>query len=166
MAVSVEVRYEDQPAKQLKRAAKDAGESMRDAGRLWQRRFLPLHFTTAAHRRYDYSPRTKRYEIRKAKTKRHRNPLVFTGESRRRALALTQITLRRSRGEHVGTVRIAVPSYFFQHPGTKASGRFIDKPKELTATSRDEEIAVAELARRRVLRSLGEKPEKLRVTLR
>lgn len=165
MAVRVTVDYHDRPAAMLKRAEKAARGSMLDSAKVWHRRFLPIHFTTAAWRRYDYTPRTKRYEIRKARTKRHRRPLVFSGRTRdmvRQAV----FAVRKSKGEHVGTARMPVPPYFFKHPYRKATGKFIDKPAELTAIAGEEEQAFAELARRRVLRSLGENPERLRVTLK
>lgn len=51
----------------------------REAGTQWHGRFLPGHFELSAKQKYQYQPRTKQYEIRKAKTKGHRKPLVWSG---------------------------------------------------------------------------------------
>ncbi len=53
-------------------------------GRYWHTELRPKHFTRAGAAEYGYQPRTADYQRRKARQFGHQDPLVFTGESRRR----------------------------------------------------------------------------------
>lgn len=85
---------------------------MEFVGTYWHRQFMPIHFTLAAYRRYNYTPRAgetgdprgnkwmgKRfwssYTGRKVKVHKHRKPLVLTGESEQSAK--TNFTIRATR---------------------------------------------------------------------
>lgn len=52
-------------------------------GRRWHERMRPKHFKRSAISEYGYKPRGAKYEARKFREKGHRDPLVFTGASRR-----------------------------------------------------------------------------------
>src|SRR3990172_3567299 len=58
--------------------------AMEDVGNFWHEHYRGEHFEFSAYQRYGYTPRTTKYEIRKAKNLGHRRPLVFTGESEER----------------------------------------------------------------------------------
>jgi hypothetical protein len=62
--------------------------------------FLPFHFMTVAYQRYPgiFQPRTKRYQIMKAKVVRHQRPNEFTGALRRSVLMESKITATANRG--------------------------------------------------------------------
>ena len=166
MGYRAEISYEDPPKAVMRRAVRAAREGVADAARVWHRKLLPIHFTFAAVRRYAYAARTKKYEIRKAKLKRHRRPLVWSGETRRQATTAARFAARKSREDQVGEARMPVPRYFFYHPHNRASGRYIDKVAELTAVTREEEQALGEVLRRRVLRSVHGSVERMRVALK
>ena len=99
---------------------------------LWWPKFLPRHFTTEGARLYGYEARTKKYMIRKARTKHHQRPLEFTGESKTMMLR----SIRVSSNSKGATGRIRAPRHFFQY---HKMGKMIDKPGEATRVTADEE---------------------------
>ena len=71
MPVTAELQYRGgSPKKVMRKAVIAAKDGILDATRLWHRHYLPLHFSFAAHRRYDYTPRSKKYEIRRRSVQR------------------------------------------------------------------------------------------------
>lgn len=64
-------------------------------GKRWRRRYLPLHFTNRAERRYYYTPRSWDYERKKLKFLGHTRPLEFTGEGRREATYRENLSVTR-----------------------------------------------------------------------
>lgn len=126
-------------AKQILRAIPRA---MREAGTetvgLWHQQMMPGHFQQSAYQKYGYQKRSLTYEIRKARSERHRRPLVFSGESEQDARQQVRLTARLIRREQV--VRSAavmnLPKYFYQY--NKVLGT-PNKADELTRTTADEE---------------------------
>lgn len=57
----------------------------------WHSHFLAKHFTFAGGMEYGYTKRTAEYEKRKARTKGHRQPLVWSGRSKERATSLREV---------------------------------------------------------------------------
>jgi hypothetical protein len=71
-------------------------KGLREAGRFWVRNYLPIHFTVAAIRRYEYPPITQKYLRKKLRARRAWDrslgiwvprqpghiPLVWTGAMR------------------------------------------------------------------------------------
>lgn len=110
---------------------------------LWHSAMLPIHFTTGGAAKYDYAPRTAKYQRRKARQKKHQRPLVFTGDSEK--AAKTDFTIRTTEiaGHLAGVVAMDMPTYFFQHP--TSGDTFIDKVAELTRTTPDEEARLADV---------------------
>jgi len=73
-----------------KRDLRDAGRvAIKAAGDYWHRQFKKNHFQAFAAAKYGYKRRTWRYEERKMREhpESQGRPLVFTGESERRAMA-------------------------------------------------------------------------------
>lgn len=98
-------------------------------GRYWHESFRPNHFTTAGKTIYGYRPRTKEYEIRKAKEYGHRLPLVYTGTSQ----ALSRIQDVRATRNRVRVV-LNTPALNFKPGGHDLRG-------EMTRiTKREEEL--------------------------
>lgn len=56
------------------------------------------HFSTSAYQEYGYAPRSKGYQLRKAKKKGHQRPWVWTGETERTMHAGSVITATKDRG--------------------------------------------------------------------
>lgn len=73
-----------------RRDLRDAGrDAIEVAGDYWHARFKKLHFAEFAAAKYGYKRRTAAYQDRKDREHPEANgrPLVFTGESERRAMA-------------------------------------------------------------------------------
>ena len=105
-----------------------------DMIKFWHTRILPKHFTIAGASEYGYEPRTKKYQIRKAKAHGHQNPLVYSGRSMREVLQAVRIT-STSKGGKGG---IEVPTYYW-----KSGMRGPNKVKELLTTSSEDENTLA-----------------------
>lgn len=118
-----------------------------DAGNFWHANILDKHFSSKSEREYQYQARKKRYQLRKLKTKHHRNPLVWSGRAHEMAKAIREV---RSKSTEVKIV-LHLPKYFyaFHKPGTKdRKGRMyetgqIDKARELMMVSVTDEKLVA-----------------------
>jgi hypothetical protein len=91
------------------------------AARLWRDEHLPKHFTTRGAKLYGYEPRSgegksgkafwRSYSGRKKKYLGHMRPLVFSGESRRRALGS-----RTKATSKYGAVPINAPALSYKNP--------------------------------------------------
>ena len=75
----------DSDADVKKRLRAEVKQALQDEVVFWHDNILRHHFSYAAYSRYAgvYAPRTKKYEVRKAKKYGHRNPLEFTGRTKR-----------------------------------------------------------------------------------
>lgn len=62
----------------------------------WDRAILPRHFESSAPSRYvgAYQPRTRGYQIRKARMKHHQKPMVWSGTMERTLLATPTVSAR------------------------------------------------------------------------
>ena len=113
-------------------------DALQEAGGLWHRRYLRRHFETGAAGRYHYERRrSDKYKRRKRRMKGHTRPLEFSGDLKRQALRMAEIsgTSKRAR------VKVSVPWYVTARMTRR---RMPDMAKELTATTRAE---VGRLAR-------------------
>lgn len=125
-------------------------EALQDAVRFWHRTMLRRHFRTAAVGKYAYKRRARRWKEWKQKQKGHQRPIVYTGQTEKRATRGIKLTGTSKRG--IG--RFKVPGYVTMRRKNR------DKPDlvaELTAVTRSE---IATLARRignRVTKGLARK---------
>lgn len=76
---------------------------------LWFRQFLPRHFKADAAARYpgDYVPRTRAYQIRKAREKGHQNLMVWSGALQRTITSKFTLIQNRGRGQPRARVQLA-----------------------------------------------------------
>ncbi len=110
-------------------------------GRYWHVHFRPKHFTRAGAQEYGYEPRTAAYQRRKAKQKHHQEPLVFTGESRRRTRSARIVPFATA--SRVGVrVRMSAPNLSYRRANTP------DMRDELTTISDSEGAVLSRLHRR------------------
>lgn len=58
-----------------------------NAGNFWHRNYRERHFERGAFQRYRYTPRSRRYNLRKKKHLGHQLPLVFSGTTRDRTMS-------------------------------------------------------------------------------
>ena len=77
----------------------------------WHEETLPKHFTAKGTREYRYKPRAKSYMKRKASQKKHQNPLVWSGESKK--LAEASYKLRAS--SKGARLVLSLPKHFYQY---------------------------------------------------
>jgi hypothetical protein len=81
------------------------------AGRLWHKKILGKHFTVAGAAEYNYMPRTRAYQIRKAKKFGHQRPLVFSGEAERMAHQVLDLRATQKGAKVV----LHLPTHFYQY---------------------------------------------------
>jgi len=105
--------------------------------RLWFRRFLRKHFTSGAAHRYRYQPRSRKYEIRKARVKGHRRALEWSGTMKRQVLGHEDIkaTGKGARASLRG------PRWLYAY---RRNLKQPDKATELTVFLADEEQAIGQ----------------------
>ena len=132
----LKTKYQGHPIDDLAAYQRGLKKGLKAAAEYWQKKYAPGHFTRAAKSKYNYEPRTAKHEIRKARLFGHRDPLVFTGETRkfvkgRRAPA----RVSNKDGNPRAKLSVKVPTYFYQYNKT---GKNIDKAGELLATTSDE----------------------------
>lgn len=135
-------------ARAIRAAAKEALEI---AIEQWHGTMMPQHFTTAAPAKYGYTPRTKKYMIRKARKMHHQRPLEFTGDSKKAAMFDYRIAQTTIAGRPAAYVAMSMPGYFVKRPKSST----IDKPAELTRTTTMEEQQLGQLVSDHFLQSLG-----------
>jgi hypothetical protein len=99
----------------------------------WHTKFMPLHFTSGAFTRYDYTPRSKKYWFRKLRKLGQALPIVLTGMTRRLAKSAT------INATHKG-VRIAMPvSHLNRYkPRTRGNRKAPNLVHELTQINAQE----------------------------
>jgi hypothetical protein len=138
MVIEVELRGVEKLSKgQINRAMKAANKA---AGVHFRRNFLPARFTQQGGRRLKYTPRSgesrvglvnssapkQTYAARKQRHLGHSDPLVFSGEGKRLALATpTKVTSTKSK------ITIPLPrKYNFRNP--KSRVRMADEIRSVT----------------------------------
>jgi len=114
----------------------------------WFRERMPRHFTAEGGQEYGYEPRTPGY-MRKKRRRRHTDdPLVWTGESRRKIKQIEDI-----KGNSSGaTVRLNVPRHWNWHPHHTA---------ELLATTQREVRNMGRQVQRFVTSEMNRMPKKV-----
>jgi hypothetical protein len=111
-------------------------------GRYWHVHFRGKHFTRAGAVEYGYQPRSAEYQRRKARQKHHQDPLVFSGESRRRTR--TGRIVPFATASRVGVrVRMSAPALSFRR-----NSQAPDMRDELTTISEGEGQILSRLHRR------------------
>lgn len=89
--------------------------SYEDLGKHFFEHNLPRRFTVQGGRTLGYRRRSPVYEKRKSRLLGHALPLVFSGETRQRALSsLTRIVARAKKGEGTLELRASVPKLNFR----------------------------------------------------
>ena len=109
----------------VNKALKNANKKL---GLRWRRFKLPAHFTETGERRYQFAPRSKRYQKFKKEKLGHHHDLVFTGDGKREALRSKKVKPARN------SVTIPLPRKFNLRP---RSGR-TNLSKEIRAVTRSE----------------------------
>lgn len=138
------------------RAAKKAmgrftKEGLRVAAEHWRDNMLERHFTAEGGRSYNYKAREKRYRARKKRLKGHSKPLVYTGETKRKAMAGVKISSTSKQGRAVFR---SLPRHFY---ATRSDT--IDLPFELTRINRRELRELGIVVRDEILKQVEENPE-------
>ena len=111
-------------------------------GRYWHTQFRPKHFTRAGAQEYGYQPRSAGHQRRKAKAKHHQDPLVFSGDSRRRTRTARIVPFATSTAAGV-RVRMTAPNLNYRpKPGSP------DLRAEMTTISEAEGKELSRLHRR------------------
>lgn len=143
LKISIEwTGYIAQPKRAMNRAKKIAWLAV---GEHHFRKNLRKHFTESGGREYGYAPRTKGYKARKLRQRRHRKPLVWSGETRHRALNLKNIKAT-SKGV---TLRIDAPTLNRRHPKSQVNMR-----AEMETISRGEIREIEGILQREIVAAL------------
>lgn len=119
----------------------------------WHENMLPQHFLAAAESRYGYESRTKVYQLRKTKTKGHRNPISFSGRTQDAMTGFAEIRAT-ARGFRV---KMLAPPWI--RPAGKPLKGQPDMGAELVAVTPQETI---QMAKRLELGLLGELQNKMK----
>lgn len=155
-----EIDYTTDPVEQSARFVRGLRAGVRKAIQFWKLKFVPRHFETSAVREYDYQLRTKEYQIRKARVKKHQKPLVWSGTLRTMVLAqFPQPRLSDTGGAIKGAMRLSVPAYTF-YTKTKSGSSSPPKYDELIRTNAAEIDAQHGVLMSEVNRSLARKMRK------
>ena len=126
-------------------------EALQDAGGLWHRRYLPLHFHAGAGNKYKYKPRTRPYLRRKQKQQGHRRPLEFSGDLKR------ELTRKAALSGSSKRVRVVMDTgrAWYATRNWKTRGTMPDMPTEITATTNAEVKKLARIVEAVVERKLN-----------
>ena len=108
MAIKCSFSYDGVPELSRNVLQKLVREALILALKEWRASMEAKHFTTSAVSVYNYQKRTKNTQLKKTKVTHQSAPLVFTGESKRMALASNKVTVRGNQA----TLSISVPDYF------------------------------------------------------
>ena len=111
-----------------------------EVGEWWHSQVMPGHFDFAAMAKYHYRPRTKNYQLRKARQKRHQRPLVWSG--RLEAAAKASKTMKFT-GKSKVRMRLSI------------WGGFPERRMELFSTTPEEQAQMLMMLRRRLLAFLS-----------
>lgn len=142
--------------RQFKKARKQA---LDDAIGKWHADTLEGHFTRAAIKKYGYRQRSWKYEARKLKLHDTTDPLTFSGDLKRNALAFAKITSFTDRALlrfGPGTHALNFSGRF--NPDAKTSARefYPDMREEIGATTPTEEREIARFVGERIAKILNE----------
>lgn len=121
--------------------------TMLEIGELWHSTMRPKHFTAEGATEYHYKKRTDKYMRAKENKKKHQLPLVWSGESRTRAIAKRIYPrAKKAGGEYVTgvTVTMNIPTLNLRPKGGKINLR-----EELVRTSAKEFLTIKRFARDR-----------------
>lgn len=131
--MQVRVHYEVPPDEEPRVWDRGIRMGLRNATLFWQREMAAGHFEQGAAGKYGYAPRTKKYQIRKAKRWGHQQPLVWTGVTRDWVRSrFAQPSVRREGGQGLkARLQILAPGYFYRWHG----GHQQDKVAELLTTT-------------------------------
>ena len=127
-------------------------QALSEAGGLWHRRYLPMHFHAGAGNRYKYAPRTRKYLRRKQRLKGHRRPLEFSGDLKRE---LTRKATLSGTSKRVRVVMDPGRAWYATRKWTSRT-TMPDMPTEITATTRREEQKIARVVEVLTARRLNE----------
>lgn len=76
-------------------------KAYKDAGTFWHKSFAAGHFSNAGAKKYGYRKRTKDYIKKKWREKKHTNPMVWSGTTKRHALTKWRVQGKRGGGAEV-----------------------------------------------------------------
>lgn len=168
MSVRATIEYTGAPAELMRDAEQALRAGLAEGAKEWDRTYKPLHFAESAGGRYGYAKRAgegetsmvytgdrtgrlvvakgralrlkknRRYYWQKWWKFKHHRPLVYSGASEA-AAASGVISTRRAGGDFEGRASYQMPKYFVLSP----VGSAVDKVKEFTTATREEEIALA-----------------------
>jgi hypothetical protein len=127
-------------------------EALQDAGGLWHRRYLPMHFQPGAGNKYKYQPRTRAYLRHKQKRKGHRRPLEFSGDLKRE---LTRKAALSGSSKRVRVVMDTGPAWYATRKWVTRTS-MPDMPSEITQTTNAEVKKLARIAEVVTARRLNE----------
>jgi len=119
----------------------------------WHRRFLPGHFAAGAVGKYGYQPRSAAYMRRKARTKHHQKPLVWSGETLAAVRRRVDIKVKATRHEATGVASMFGPQHLYAYRKGRGAS---DKAMEMVSTTDGELVAFAQLIERKVARRLDQ----------
>lgn len=135
---------------------KDATEvSTAAVAKNWHSQTLPIHFTTGAVSRYGYKARTRAYMLSKANRRGHQRPLEWSGELSRQLKRSAQIQRTK------GGVNLKMHGRALNFSGKVAKRKdggagatYPNMKSEVSEVTRDEEVALARIARKAATASL------------
>jgi hypothetical protein len=132
------MQYERPLGATLRNVAAALRKGLERVALMWFYQMMPAHFAFGAHSEYGYEPRSRVYEIRKAKRTGKRNPLEFSGETRR-MLAGQKPQPQTTRSGVA--LRLRVPEHFTQRRRGQPN-----LPAELKRVSLREAVALRDKA--------------------
>jgi len=146
------VTFNGSPAQKIRGLTAALRPALEAAVRFWHRTILPKHFLPLAMTRYGYQLRKKGYMIRKARKKGHQNPIMWTGDTKRRMQAITVTSTGRSNRAARAKGSMPVPWYITVR---SKKGKRPDYKAELTATTPDEIELLKNIIRKEFLGNLA-----------
>lgn len=113
------ITYTATPGKIGKAFKRGLPSAMQSIVLYWAKQRLPRHFETGAVSEYNYTPRSKGYMVRKAKTQKHQKPLVWSGALREKLVA--SMPTVETRGKSTKAVWRGMPRYLYARRNKGAS---------------------------------------------
>lgn len=141
MAVRIEQR--GSPAQISRRQRAAYRDAYRKVAQFWFRRLFPKHFTVAGGREYGYRKRAGAYMIRKARSRHHQRPHVWSDKTKRGAKKQERIAATYKGA----TVKMDIPRHYNWHSEDR---------RELLAVSPGDEAAMDRLMDRILTRAFNE----------
>ena len=118
--------------------------AVKSALQYWHASILPKHFTTAGAREYGYEKRAKKYQQKKARSKHHQKPLVFSGHLLERMRERAQIRLRKANGS-IKYTRTGI---------SRMQDKAVDRIAELTTVSQQDMNDLNDVMKREFVRGV------------